>query len=93
MPRDINVNLKMSVPENLSNKDIANAIQQLLAKKLQAGTLHDVTVYDRTDAMKRSEQLRTQAENLVADIARREANNPVTIDGNAVDCGIALPSE
>lgn len=93
MPRDINVHLKMSVPENLSNEDVANAIQQLLAKKLQAGTLHDVTAHDRTDAMKRSEQLRTQAENLVADIARREANNPVTIDGSAVDCSTALPLE
>lgn len=81
MPKEMKVNIQLVVPDSVSNTDVESAIASLIEKHLVSAELKAISAANYTAALQRADSLREQAEAIVAELAHKEAHQPVTIEG------------
>ena len=81
MPKEVKVNIQLVVPDAASNTDVESAVASLIEKHLASAELKSISAADYTAALQRADSLREQAEAIVAELAHKEAHQPVTIEG------------
>ncbi|APD91988.1 hypothetical protein BM525_19080 (plasmid) [Alteromonas mediterranea] len=81
MPKEMKVNIQLVVPDAVSNTDVESAIASLIEKHLVSAELKSISAANYTAALQHADSLREQAEAIVAELAHKEAHQPVTIEG------------
>lgn len=79
--RNIDINIKMSIPENVPMETVAQAIENLIASHAKQSNVLSVGVSETTDLQIQAEKILEDSKNLLFKLQRKNAYRHVTING------------